>query len=557
MAIQNNSEKKHTVRPLSEVITDLGIRSDEYIPYGWDKAKLRVKALNERLADEPQGKLVLVTAINPTPAGEGKTTITIGLGQALHATGHRSLICLREPSLGPVFGVKGGATGGGEASITPMESINLHFTGDIGAITAANNLAAAVLDNHIYQGNELNIDPTRIFWKRCLDMNDRALRNIVIGLGGRANGVPREDHWQISVASEVMAVFCLSKNRQDLRERLGKMVVAFTYDNKPVTTADLKVDGAMAALLVDAFDPNLVQSLNGSPVLVHGGPFANIAHGSNSIAATRLALKLGDIVVTEAGFGADLGAEKFVDITSRAGEFAPQAIVIVATVRALKYNGGVARADLDIENVEAMLDGTVNLVRHIENLRNFAVPVTIAINRFPSDTEAELKALSDVCTANGVTSAVVTAFTEGGDGCRELLGNVLEMLDTDEPRPLTPLYDLSLSYRDKLDKIAKTIYGAGRVDWSKEALRNLRRFERAGYKNLPICVAKTQYSLSDDPTMLGAPKDYVFTVRDVQLSAGAGFIVCLAGEIMTMPGLPPKPAAEDIEIDGEQILGIF
>lgn len=543
--------------PIKDVASDLGIKETEIFTYGPYKAKLDAVALQERLQEKPDGKLVLVTAVNPTPAGEGKTTTTVGLGQALNRLGHKSIIALREPSLGPVFGMKGGAAGGGYSQVVPMEDINLHFTGDIHAITAANNLCAAMLDNHIQQGNKLGIDPRRISWKRVLDMNDRALRNITIGLGGPANGMPREDHFQITVASEVMAVFCLASDLADLRERLARMVIAYTYENQPVTAADIKADGAMTVLLKDAFQPNLVQTLENTPALMHGGPFANIAHGCNSLVATKLGLKLADILVTEAGFGADLGAEKFLDIKCRTGNLKPSATVIVATVRSFKYNGGIPKDQLKVENLNALKAGIANLDKHLENMKAFGVPCVVALNRFESDTEAELNFVKEHCAKQGVVCAVSDVFSQGGAGGVELAEAVLALLQQ-EPPQMIPAYPLELSLEEKIRVIARNIYGAGEVNIMAPAKKELARFTELGYGNLPICMAKTQYSLSDDPALLGRPEGFELTVRDVSLSAGAGFIVCLTGNVMTMPGLPKKPAAESICIDeAGQIQGIF
>lgn len=544
------------MRPISDVAADLGISLDELELYGRYKAKL-TEELIQRTAGNPDGRLILVTAINPTPAGEGKTTTTVGLGQALNRLGKRAIIALREPSLGPVFGVKGGAAGGGYAQVLPMEDINLHFTGDLHAITAANNLLAALLDNHIHQGNPLNIDPRRIVWKRCLDMNDRALRKIVIGLGGKADGVPREDGFNISVASEVMAVLCLARDMTDLKKRLQRMVVAYTYDNKPVTADDLKASGSLAALLKDAFKPNLIQTLEGTPALMHGGPFANIAHGCNSLRATSLGLKLGDIVVTEAGFGADLGAEKFFDIKCRVGNLKPDAVVIVATVRALKYNGGVPRAELGAENLAALKKGLPNLEKHLENIRTFGLPAVVALNHFPTDTAAEIELIVETCAQYNVRVAVSRVFAEGGAGGEALARAVLDCLEQ-EPAHFRYLYDEGLPLVEKVRTIAQTIYGADDIALTATARKDLEAIEAQGLDWLPVCMAKTQYSLSDNPTLLGRPTGFTVTVRELRLSAGAGFIVALTGDIMTMPGLPKKPAAEIIDIDEHlQISGLF
>ncbi|NCC75892.1 MAG: formate--tetrahydrofolate ligase [Clostridia bacterium] len=544
------------MRPVLDIARDLGVAEDELDLYGRYKAKLDDN-LYERLADRPDGRLVLVTAINPTPAGEGKTTTTVGLGQALNRLGHRTIIALREPSLGPVFGIKGGAAGGGYAQVLPMEDINLHFTGDIHAITAANNLMAALIDNHIHQGNALGIDPRRIVWKRCLDMNDRALRHIVIGLGGKADGIPREDGFNISVASEIMAVLCLATDRADLKARLQRMVVAYTHDGQPVTADDLKAAGSLATLLKDAFKPNLVQTLEGTPALMHGGPFANIAHGCNSLRATRLALKLGEIAVTEAGFGADLGAEKFFDIKCRVGGLKPDAVVLVATIRALKYNGGVPRAELSEENVPALKKGLANLEKHLENIAAFGLPCVVALNHFPTDTTAEVAAVGAACALNGVRMAISRVFAEGGAGGENLARSVLECLDEDG-KNFQFLYPEDLPLPEKIRTIAQKIYGADDVVLSAQAKKDLEAIEKQGLGNLPVCMAKTQYSLSDNPALLGRPTGFSVTVRELRLSAGAGFVVALTGDIMTMPGLPKKPAAEIIDIDHEgQISGLF
>ncbi|NCA98926.1 MAG: formate--tetrahydrofolate ligase [Clostridia bacterium] len=544
------------MRPVLDIARDLGVAEDELDLYGRYKAKLDDN-LYERLADRPDGRLVLVTAINPTPAGEGKTTTTVGLGQALNRLGHRTIIALREPSLGPVFGIKGGAAGGGYAQVLPMEDINLHFTGDIHAITAANNLMAALIDNHIHQGNALGIDPRRIVWKRCLDMNDRALRHIVIGLGGKADGIPREDGFNISVASEIMAVLCLATDRADLKARLQRMVVAYTHDGQPVTADDLKAAGSLATLLKDAFKPNLVQTLEGTPALMHGGPFANIAHGCNSLRATRLALKLGEIAVTEAGFGADLGAEKFFDIKCRVGGLKPDAVVLVATIRALKYNGGVPRAELSEENVPALKKGLANLEKHLENIAAFGLPCVVALNHFPTDTTAEVAAIGAACALNGVRMAISRVFAEGGAGGENLARSVLECLDEDG-KNFQFLYPEDLPLPEKIRIIAQKIYGADDVVLSAQAKKDLEAIEKQGLGNLPVCMAKTQYSLSDNPALLGRPTGFSVTVRELRLSAGAGFVVALTGDIMTMPGLPKKPAAEIIDIDNEGLIsGLF
>lgn len=539
-----------SLKPISEIAAELGLSPDESSPYGHYIAKVDSNAVAARLADRPNGKLVLVTAINPTPAGEGKTTTTVGLGQALHAQGISSMICLREPSLGPVFGMKGGAAGGGYAQVLPMDEINLHFTGDIHAITSANNLISALIDNHIQQGNELGIDPRQINWKRSLDMNDRALRNVVIGLGGRSNGTPREDHFQITVASEIMAVLCLSKDLEDLKGRVDRIVLASTYDGHAVTAADLGITGSVAALLRDAMQPNLVQTLNHSPALVHGGPFANIAHGCNSLIATKLALKLADVVVTEAGFGADLGAEKFFDIKCRQGDLSPSAAVIVCTVRALRYNGGVKKAEVGSPNLAAMQRGLVNLAKHLENIKKFGVPAIVAVNHFASDSKEELNALKLFCEEHETPMALSRVFEQGAAGGQELADTLMKVLE-DDNGSFCPLYELEQPIKKKIGIVAKEIYGASDVSYSADASRTLRRLEKQGYGDLPVCMAKTQYSLSDNPRKLGRPENFTVTIRDVSLSAGAGFIVCITGDMMTMPGLPITPAALNMDVDKE------
>ncbi|NLO36627.1 MAG: formate--tetrahydrofolate ligase [Clostridiaceae bacterium] len=544
------------MRPIRDVARDAGLQDHEWEAYGQHKAKVNDAAL-QRLSGQPDGKLVLVTAINPTPAGEGKTTTTVGLGQALCQLGHRAIIALREPSLGPVFGIKGGAAGGGFSQVLPMEDINLHFTGDLHAVAAANNLLAALLDNHIQQGNRLNIDPRRIVWKRCLDINDRQLRHIVVGLGGKANGTPREDGFNITVASEIMAILCLAENLGDLKRRLKAVVVAWTYQDEPVTADQLGAAGSLAALLKEAIKPNLVQTLEGTPALIHGGPFANIAHGCNSVRATRLGLKLGDFLVTEAGFGADLGAEKFFDIKCRASGLVPAAAVIVATVRALKYNGGTDKTRFHEENLAALAAGLPNLGKHVENLNRFAVPCLVALNRFPSDTEAEIAAIRQYCARSGVRMIVSDVYTQGGAGGLELARALVD-LTAGQPPAFRTLYADSLSLEEKIRTIAVEIYGADGISLAPAAARELSRFEQLGYGQLPICMAKTQYSLSDDPGKLGRPSGFTITVRGVSLSAGAGFVVALTGDIMTMPGLPKVPAAEKIDIDDEgNISGLF
>ena len=543
------------MKPITEIAAGLGIRPEEIEPYGHYKAKLS-DSLFDRLADRLNGKLVLVTAINPTPAGEGKTTTTVGLGQAMKKIGKNAIIALREPSLGPVFGIKGGAAGGGYAQVVPMEDINLHFTGDMHAITAANNLLCAILDNHLQQGNELGIDPRRVLFKRCMDMNDRALRNTIVGLGGKANGVPREDGFQITVASEVMAILCLAADLQDLKERLGNILVAYTYDNKPVYAKDLKVNGAMAVLLKDAIKPNLVQTLENTPALMHGGPFANIAHGCNSVRATKLALKLADYTITEAGFGSDLGAEKFLDIKCRYAGIAPSAIVVVATLRALKYNGGVPKADTAKPNVEALKAGLCNLAAHVENMKKFGVPVVVAINHFLTDTDEEIEVLENYCRENDVEFALSDVFAKGGEGGKELAEKVVKACE--KPANFAPIYSLDLSIKEKIETIAKNIYGADGVDYSAAASKAIADIEKLGYGKLPVCMAKTQYSLSDDANKLGRPTGFKINIREVKVSAGAGFVVALAGAIMTMPGLGKDPAAYRIDIDADgQIHGLF
>ena len=524
--------------------------------YGKYKAKISPDVY-EKVKDNKDGKLILVTAINPTPAGEGKTTTTVGIGQAMGKIGKNAIIALREPSLGPVMGVKGGAAGGGYAQVVPMEDINLHFTGDMHAITSAHNLLAALLDNHIKQGNELNIDTTSIVFKRVLDMNDRALRSIVVGLGGKINGVPREDGFMITVASEVMAILCLASDFEDLKTRLSKIIVAYNFEGKPVTAGDLKASGAMALLLKDAINPNLIQTLENTPCLMHGGPFANIAHGCNSIRATKLALKLADYVITEAGFGADLGAEKFLDIKCRMGGLKPDAIVIVATVRALKYNGGVAKADLKEENIEALKKGIVNLGRHIENMKKYNVEVIVAVNAFDTDTEAEKQYITDYCKNLGVKACFSDVFAKGGEGGVELAKIICESVDTGVSG-FAPLYDVNLSVKEKIATIAKEIYGASSVTYTAKANKMIEKFEKLGLDKVPVCMAKTQYSLSDNPSLLGAPEGFEITVRDINISNGAGFIVALTGDIMTMPGLPKVPAANNIDItDNGEIIGLF
>ncbi|GFN34978.1 formate--tetrahydrofolate ligase [Tepidimicrobium xylanilyticum] len=542
--------------PITEVAAKLGLEEDDLVHYGKYKAKINLKVL-ERLKDKEDGKLILVTAINPTPAGEGKTTVNIGLSMALNKIGKKAITALREPSLGPSFGVKGGAAGGGYSQVVPMEDINLHFTGDFHAITTAHNLIAALLDNHLHQGNELNIDPRRILWKRVLDMNDRALRNIVVGLGGKPNGVPREDGFDITVASEIMAIFCLSRDLEDFKERVGNILVAYKYDGSPVYVRDLKAQGAVALLMKDAIHPNLVQTLENTPALIHGGPFANIAHGCNSMLATKLALKLADYTVTEAGFGADLGAEKFFDIKARFGDLKPDAAVIVATVRALKHHGGVKKDELGVENLEALAKGFENLAKHIENVNKFGVPAVVAINKFPTDTEAELDYLIKKTGELGSVAVLTEVWGKGGEGGVELAKKVVEVIET-KPSNFKPLYDINESIKDKLHKIATEIYGADGVEYTKACEKRIKEIESLGLDKMPICMAKTQYSLSDDPTLLARPKGFKITVRDIRISAGAGFLVALTGEIMTMPGLPKVPAANNIDIlENGEIVGLF
>ena len=548
--------KQADIKPISDIAEKLGISADELEFYGKYKAKLPLSLL-KKYENKEDGKLILVTAINPTPAGEGKTTVTVGLGEAMNRIGKKAVIALREPSMGPVFGIKGGAAGGGYAQVIPMEDINLHFTGDMHAITAANNLLCAIIDNHIQQGNELRIDPRRILFKRCLDMNDRALRNVVIGLGGKVNGVPREDGFMITVASEIMAILCLSSGIKDLKDRLGSILTAYTYDGTPVYARDLNAVGSMAALLKDAIKPNLVQKLENTPALMHGGPFANIAHGCNSVTATRLALKLGDYCITEAGFGADLGAEKFLDIKCRCAGLKPSCVVIVATIRALKYNGGVPKTELSKENIVALKNGIVNLETHIENMKKYGLPVVVAINRFATDTEAEIETIEAFCKEKDVPVSLTEVFARGGEGGKELAEKVVKTIETKEAH-FKPIYDEKLSIKEKLNVLAKEIYRAGDVVFTSNAEKAISEIEKLGKDKLPICVAKTQYSLSDDPQKLGSPKGFTLTVRDVRLSAGAGFIVALTGDIMTMPGLPKQPAAYKIDVDDDgNVSGLF
>lgn len=542
------------LKNIKEIASQLNIKEEELEPYGHYKAKLS-DSLMDRLSDKPDGKLILVTAINPTPAGEGKTTTTAGLGQAMAKIGKNAIIALREPSLGPVFGIKGGAAGGGYAQVLPMEDINLHFTGDMHAITAANNLCCAMLDNHMQQGNSLGIDPRRILIKRCLDMNDRALRNVIVGLGGKVNGIPREDHFIITVASEVMAILCLANDIDDLKKRLGNILVAYNYSGEPVYARDLKADGAMTVLLKDAIKPNLVQTLEGTPAVMHGGPFANIAHGCNSVRATKLALKLADYCITEAGFGSDLGAEKFLDIKCRFAGLKPNAIVLVATARALKYNAGIPKAECSEPNLEALKKGIVNLGVHIENMRKYNVPVVVAINRFLSDSKEELEYIEHYCKENGADFALSDVFANGGEGGKELAMKVVEAVE--KPSNYAPIYPLDLSIKEKINAIATKIYGAKDVSYTTQAEKALKEVEALGADKLPVCIAKTQYSLSDNPALLGAPKDFTITVRNVSLSNGAGFVVVYTGDIMTMPGLPKIPAAEKVDIINEKVVGLF
>lgn len=543
------------LRLIKDVASDIDINEDELEFYGKYKAKLSDE-LSERVSKNKDGKLVLVTAINPTPAGEGKTTTSAGLGQAMAKIGKKAIIALREPSLGPVFGIKGGAAGGGYSQVLPMEEINLHFTGDMHAITSANNLLCAMLDNHMQQGNVLGIDPRRILFKRCLDMNDRALRNVVIGLGGKVNGVPREDGFIITVASEVMAILCLANDISDLKKRLGNILVAYTYDGNPVFCKDIKADGAMTALLKDALKPNLVQTLEGTPAIMHGGPFANIAHGCNSVRATKLALKLGDYCITEAGFGSDLGAEKFLDIKCRYAGIAPSCIVIVATCRALKYNGGVPKTEVSEPNLDALKDGIVNLGVHIDNMNKYGVPVVVAINRFYTDSDEELKYIEDYCHQRGAEFALSDVFCEGGNGGVDLAKKVVEVCE--KPSDFKLLYDNDLTIKEKMNRIATEIYGADKVNYTPQAEKALKDVVALGGDKLPVCVAKTQYSLSDNPALLGAPKGFDITVRDVRISNGAGFVVVYTGNIMTMPGLPKVPAANNIDVDENNVIsGLF
>lgn len=547
--------KKANMKPIKEVAKTLGIEENEIENYGNYKAKLS-NELIDRVSNNENGKLILVTAVNPTPAGEGKTTVSIGLADALSKLGKKAVATLREPSLGPVFGIKGGAAGGGYSQVVPMEEINLHFTGDMHAITSANNLMCAMLDNHIQQGNVLNIDPRRILVKRCLDMNDRALRNIICGLGGKINGVPREDHFFITVASEVMAILCLSEDIFDLKKRLGEILVAYSYDGSPVYCKDIKANGAMTVLLKDAIKPNLVQTLDNTPAIMHGGPFANIAHGCNSVRATKTALKLADYCVTEAGFGSDLGAEKFFDIKCRYANLKPDCVVLVSTVRSMKYNGGVAKEDLTKENLEALKEGSVNLIAHIENLKKFGVDVVVAINHFYADTDAEIDFIKNLCEENGADFALTKCFAEGGNGSIELAEKVISICDKENDFKF--LYDLDMPITDKIGTIAKELYGADGVEYTKEAKQSIAEITKLGGDKLPVCMAKTQYSLSDNPKLLGRPKNFKITISSVSISNGAGFVVCQTGSVMIMPGLSKSPAAYNIDIDenGETV-GLF
>ena len=542
--------------PITEVVKEIGLTADDLELYGKYKAKISNEYL-KKIEGNKKGKLILVTAINPTPAGEGKTTTSVGLGQALGKLGKKAIIALREPSLGPCFGIKGGAAGGGYAQVVPMEDLNLHFTGDFHAITSANNLLAALLDNHIQQGNALRIDTRQIVWKRCLDMNDRVLRNVVVGLGNKTDGFVREDHFVITVASEIMAILCLATDLEDLKERLGKIIVAYDLDGKPVTAKDLQAVGAMAALLKDAILPNVIQTLEHTPALVHGGPFANIAHGCNSVRATTAALSMADYIVTEAGFGADLGAEKFFDIKCRQAGLSPDAVVLVATIRALKYNGGVAKEDLSAENLEALKKGIANLEKHIENVAKFGVPCVVTLNRFVTDTDAELAFVKEFCEERGCDFALSEVWEHGGEGGIALAEKVLNTLENKESN-LAPLYDTKLPIKDKIETIAKEIYGAGSVSYAPAAAQAIARLEKLGYGELPVCMAKNQYSLSDDPKLLGCPKDFPINIREVYVSAGAGFVVAITGTVMTMPGLPKHPAAEGIDVNEDGVItGLF
>lgn len=547
------------MKKINEIAADLGISEEDFEPYGHYKAKLS-ESIYSKLALKKDGKLILVTAINPTPAGEGKTTVSVGLAEAMKKIGKKAVLALREPSLGPVFGMKGGAAGGGYAQVVPMEDINLHFTGDMHAITAANNLLCAMIDNHLQQGNELSIDQRRIMFKRCMDMNDRALRNIVIGMGGKANGIPREDGFNITVASEIMAVLCLATDIADLKERLGNILVAYNTNGEPVFARQIGACGAMTALLKDALKPNLVQTLENNPVLIHGGPFANIAHGCNSVRATKLALKLGDYCITEAGFGSDLGAEKFFDIKCRYGGIFPSCVVLVATIKALKYNGGVHKNDLAKENMWALEKGIVNLKTHIENMHKYHVPVIVAINKFTTDTDEEIRFVQNFCAEMGVDVSMCEVFAKGGDGGIDLAEKVCETIQfcTESGSDFKPLYPSDMSIKDKIETVAKEIYRADGVNYTPQAEKAIKEIEGIGFRDLPVCIAKTQYSLSDNPSLLGKPKNFKITVRDAKLSSGAGFVVIYTGDILTMPGLPKKPAALNIDCDDNgNITGLF
>ncbi|WP_257350434.1 formate--tetrahydrofolate ligase [Pseudalkalibacillus decolorationis] len=542
--------------PIQEIAMKLDLKEEELEPYGRYKAKISLDVM-DRLKDTKEGKVVLVTSINPTPAGEGKSTVTVGLGQALNRVGKKAIIALREPSLGPSMGMKGGAAGGGYSQVMPMEEINLHFTGDLHAITTANNALAALIDNHIHQGNELNIDTRRIVWKRVVDMNDRALRNVVVGLGGPVQGVPREDGFDITVASEIMAIFCLARNIRDLKERLSKMVIAYNKDKKPVTVKDLGVEGALTLLLKDALHPNLVQTLENTPALIHGGPFANIAHGCNSVIATKMASKLGDYVVTESGFGADLGAEKFLDIKARYGEIDPGLVVVVATVRALKMHGGVPKDQLGEENLEALDKGMVNLQKHIETIQSFGLPFVVALNHFVKDTDREVEFVKEWCQKQGIEVAVAKVWADGGKGGEELAQKVVNMVESSENN-YQPLYQLDSSIEEKMNTIVKKVYGGDGIELSTKAKKQMKEFETNGWGNLPVCMAKTQYSLSDDPTLLGRPEGFKISIRELRASVGAGFIVAITGNVMTMPGLPKKPAAMNMDVtDDGKAVGLF
>lgn len=546
------------MKPIASVAEKLGIASEDLEFYGKYKAKLG-SDVAEKFASRPDGKLILVTAINPTPAGEGKTTVTVGLGQAMSKIGKSAIIALREPSMGPVMGVKGGAAGGGYSQVVPMEDINLHFTGDMHAITAANNLLSAAIDNHIHQGNALRIDSRRITWKRCLDMNDRALRQVIVGMGGKVNGFVREDGFQITVASEIMAILCLANDMDDLKQRLGRIVIGYDYDEKPVTASQLEVANAMALLLHDAIKPNLVQTLENTPCLMHGGPFANIAHGCNSVQATKLGLKLADYCITEAGFGSDLGAEKFLDIKCRVAGLKPSLVVLVATIRALKYNGGVAKKDLGEENTDALKQGMVNLEAHIENMQKYGLPVVVAINRFHTDSDDEIAILKEFCQTKGVEVSMCEVFAKGGEGGMELAQKVVKTIEVaDGKEKFAPIYDETLPIKDKIEAVAQKIYGADGVNYTPRAERDIKQLTELGFDQLPVCMAKTQYSLSDDPKLLGRPQGFAVTVREVRVSAGAGFVVVLTGDVMTMPGLPKEPVANRMNINSEgKITGLF